>query len=600
MNTPLKTKTQLCRENESLKKQLARLKKAAAESDKIASEYKKIDTALRDSELQFGTLVSNIPGVVYRRANDGYWTMVYLNKETENLLGYPADAFIDSKTRSYVSSIHVDDLNMVFRVLQESIIKKSPYIIEYRIVHRDGSIKWVYEKGQLVFNDEDKLLYLDGVIFDVTERKQSEEQLKTSKIELETKAQSLKQRNDKINILYREIEKKNKELQRYDQLKSEFVSNVSHELRTPLTSIRNAISNMLAGVTGKVSEEQREHLQMAEEELDRLTHIISSLLDVSKIEMGRIELQRCLIDIFFLAHKTAEILQSKASEKNIKIHISPEPTQTEVFVDPDKIIQILNNLVGNALKYTPENGRITIVITKRTQCVEVSVSDTGIGIEAKNRKKIFERFVQVNRSSGAGEKGTGLGLPISKELVQLHGGKIWVENIPGKGSKFTFTIPKLSESAILREYFQNEIAQSQKKPASLSLIVIQIGKFNSIKKICSSKDTHRLLSNLAIEICKPFHRDIYFISRFREDSFILLLPDTGNKEAAAKEKAIRTALRGYAFITAKGTPVSISVATGSATNHKKEITEDNFLKGVKLALAKTRKEINICQLKRKF
>lgn len=227
-----------------------------------------------------------------------------------------------------------------------------------------------------------------------------------------------------------------------DKMKSDFVSNVSHELRTPLTSIKGSVDNMLDGLTGLLNEKQIRYLARIKSNTDRLSRLINDLLDLSRIEAGRIEVRPATLLLTALAEEVAEHLKPLAAEKLIRIEVpSPDPEVT-VWADRDKVTQVLMNLIGNAVKFTPQDGKVTVAIEKNgNDYVQISIADTGPGILPEEANKIFSKFYQVDNIDKQKPKGSGLGLAISKALVEMHGGKIWVESEVGRGSTFHFTLP---------------------------------------------------------------------------------------------------------------------------------------------------------------
>jgi PAS domain S-box-containing protein len=237
----------------------------------------------------------------------------------------------------------------------------------------------------------------------------------------------------------RRYERRLKEL---DKMKSDFVSNVSHELRTPLTSIKGSVDNMLDGLTGSLNEKQVRYLARIKSNADRLSRLINDLLDLSRIESGRVEVRSTTLTLTALAEEVAEHLKSLAAEKLIRIEVpSPDPKIT-VWADRDKVTQVLINLIGNAVKFTPQNGKVTVALEKKgDDYVQISIDDTGPGILPEEKNKIFSKFYQFADIDKQKPKGSGLGLAISKALVEMHGGRIWVESEVGKGSTFYFTLP---------------------------------------------------------------------------------------------------------------------------------------------------------------
>lgn len=238
-----------------------------------------------------------------------------------------------------------------------------------------------------------------------------------------------------------ELEKKNKELLKFDTLKSEFVSVVSHELRTPLSIIKEGISLVLDQIPGKTNSNQDKILNTSKDNIDRLARIINNLLDISKIESGKIELAKKPVDINELARKAVSIFEAKIKERKLETKLNLADGKLDIVIDEDRIFEVLINLIGNSLKFTNQ-GYIAVEVIDKGQEVECIVADSGIGIDKENIPKLFNKFIQFGRIDAGGERGTGLGLSIAKGLVDLHGGKIWIETEPGKGTKVHFTLPK--------------------------------------------------------------------------------------------------------------------------------------------------------------
>lgn len=297
-----------------------------------------------------------------------------------------------------------------------------------------------------------------------------------------------KQRFIRMKDYIEQLERANKELKRIDQVKSEFVSIASHELRTPLAAIKNAIQLMLKGKTGEINEAQNKFLTMADRNINRLTNILNNLLDLSRIESGRMNMKFQNIQLKNLIELTVTSMKPQAEEKSINIESDIPRSLPDVYGDPEKVEQILVNLLGNAIKFTPPGGSIQISARPfykegdpdHGKMVSISVKDTGPGIPKEHLEAIFEKFHQVEDSIHRTAGGTGLGLAITKGLVEAHYGKIWVESEVGKGSTFTFTLPisegerrELSFRTILDREFQR--AQENHSPLTLLLIRISNG-----------------------------------------------------------------------------------------------------------------------------
>ena len=238
-----------------------------------------------------------------------------------------------------------------------------------------------------------------------------------------------------------ELEQANERLRDMDHAKSAFVSVVSHELRTPMTSIKGYVENMLQGLTGGLTEKQTHYLTRMKLNVERLTRLINDLLDLSRIEMGRLDLRRTSLCVRDLSAEVVESCQPLAQEKGITLDVQHPPTLSPVLGDRDKLTQVLTNLIQNAIKFTPTRGQVRVEIRSRDDgYVQVNVKDTGSGIPPDELDKVFQGFYR-SAAAPVGAQGAGLGLTIAKNLVELHGGRIWVSSRVGTGSCFSFTLP---------------------------------------------------------------------------------------------------------------------------------------------------------------
>lgn len=226
-----------------------------------------------------------------------------------------------------------------------------------------------------------------------------------------------------------------------DQLKDEFISTVSHELRTPLAIVKEGISLVLDEIPGKINSEQAKVLNSAKVNIDRLARIINRLLDMSKIEAGKIEVKKRVVNLIDIVKEVVRSFGPKIKEKSLSLKMSLPPYKGDIFADEDMVTQVITNLLDNAIKFT-KSGTIQVSIKSAADNVECSVSDTGTGIARTDMPKLFGKFQQFSRAVGSGERGTGLGLSIAKSIINMHGGIIRVESELGKGTKVVFTLPK--------------------------------------------------------------------------------------------------------------------------------------------------------------
>lgn len=225
-----------------------------------------------------------------------------------------------------------------------------------------------------------------------------------------------------------------------DRMKSDFVSTVSHEFRTPLTSIAMGIGMLLERSRADGDNQEQQLLSAVNEDTQRLIKLVNDLLDLSRIESGRVQMDFRPVRLDQLLPEAVQPFFGQAKEKGIDLFVDVPPELPAAWADPAKITWVISNLIGNALRYTPTGGRITVTAEQKGNRLHVSVTDTGVGIPESEFENIFRKFVQLPGPEGTSPGGAGLGLSIAREIVQAHGGRIWVESRVGAGSKFTFTL----------------------------------------------------------------------------------------------------------------------------------------------------------------
>jgi signal transduction histidine kinase len=292
---------------------------------------------------------------------------------------------------------------------------------------------------------------------EITERKQAEEELRKLKEELEVKVaertkelqESVQKLNkgqkamllmvEDLNQTSKELKKANIKLKGLDHLKSMFIASMSHELRTPLNSIIGLTGIILQGISGKITEVQRKELMMVKNSANHLLVLINDIIDVSKIEAGKVELVIEELDLSELIQEVSNSFKIAVDKKGLKLSLET-PERLIIKSDKRRAKQVIINLMSNAVKYM-DKGEIEIKAAKKDECVEVSVADTGIGIKKENIKMLFKQFSRIHVAGMTRVEGTGLGLYISKKIADLLGGEIEAKSEFGKGSKFTFTLP---------------------------------------------------------------------------------------------------------------------------------------------------------------
>lgn len=257
-----------------------------------------------------------------------------------------------------------------------------------------------------------------------------------------------------LNDTTEQLRVANEKLEQLDKLKDEFVSLASHELRTPMTVIKSYIWMLLEGKAGDLSEKQKSYLDRTYSSTDRLINLVNDMLNISRIESGRLTIEPKQLGMSNLIQEVVGEMQAKAAEQQLSLLFAPRQVEPEdVFADPDKIKQVLINLIGNSLKFTPSGGTITLICEQKDGFVVTHVRDTGKGIKAEDMDKLFRKFNMLgsNYLTKQGGQGTGLGLYLSKSLVELHKGRIWVTSDgEGKGTTFSFALPILNAAQITR------------------------------------------------------------------------------------------------------------------------------------------------------
>lgn len=236
-----------------------------------------------------------------------------------------------------------------------------------------------------------------------------------------------------------ELEAANRKLQQLDKIKSDFVANVAHEFRTPLMIIKGNVDLVNKGGLGVVAPAQKEMLDGAINIVNRLSRLVNDLLDISKIESGKMELKKEPVEMNKIVEENLAIFDKIIKDKKQILHKDLAKDLSKINADKDKVTQVFLNLLSNAIKYTPESREITVKTVNLEKEIMVEVSDAGEGVSSENLDKIFDKFTRVTAEK---KEGTGLGLPIAKDIVSLHNGRIWVKSELGKGSQFYFTLPK--------------------------------------------------------------------------------------------------------------------------------------------------------------
>lgn len=351
-------------------------------------------------------------------------------------------------------------------------------------------------------------------------------------------------------LLFKDIQ----ERKRLEQLKDEFVSTVSHELRTPMTIIREGVSQVLEGLRGQVTEEQRRALSIAMTGIERLARLVNELLDVSKIESGKVSLKRTWVDLVGLVEEIRTEYVPVAHDRGLEIRARSSQGRIDVYADRDRLIQVLTNLIDNALKFTAR-GWIEVALQEGPE-ITCTVSDTGSGIRTEDLSRIFHKFEQLGNVAVTGDKGSGLGLSICKGLVELHGGRIWAESEVGKGSWLRFTLPRRTVEDYFRQQIQERLREAKSLGASLSVIVFDL--FGPTQRQATRGQVDRLEQCVISQSGRK--TDILMKNTHR---ILFGLPSTVKKEALRLAEKIRAAFLETAEPTPRDPVVNLAVRVTS-------------------------------------
>ncbi|WP_340820216.1 PAS domain-containing sensor histidine kinase [Methanolobus sp. WCC4] len=358
--------------------------------------------ALRESEEKYRTYVTVSP-----------YPILVLDHRGDFIDVNPAACKVTGYSREEMLQMNISDFILPAR--------HENYLRSFKQLHDEGKLSGEFpflNKGNGVFYMElhavsipdDRFL---AICMDVTEKKRFQEDLLKAKITAENA----------------------------NRTKTEFLANMSHELRTPLNSIIGFSDMLLEGLTGEMNDKQSRYIRNISQSGKHLLSIINEILDISRIESGNMKLHKEDIHIDEVYEDIYSTFKNIADAKGLLLELSTDQKDRCVCADKAKLKQILFNLVSNAIKFTDSGGSVKVTADIKDGFVHISVTDTGIGIDMDDLGKIFTPFVQLDSSEARKYQGTGLGLALSKELIELHGGAIWVESEPGKGSIFTFTLP---------------------------------------------------------------------------------------------------------------------------------------------------------------
>ena len=507
------------------------------------------ENAIYESEEKFRLLANNIPGTVYLSDYNANNSKIYINDEIENLTGYNKNDFLNS-TISFTDLIHPEDKLITIVEHSKAIENKKPIRLTYRIIHKNNQIIWVEEFGDTIYKNG-KIAFIEGIFIDITERKLAE-------------------------TIFQE-----KELaQAANKAKSEFLANMSHEIRTPLNGIIGFTDLLMST---NLSETQEKYTTTIRQSAHSLLDIINDILDFSKIEAGKLELYFEICNLKELLKQVIDLIQYEANQKNLQLDlIINKDIPLNYLLDNVRLKQILINLLANAVKFT-EIGSIKLIVSivspvnSGYATIRFAVVDTGIGILEENKNKIFKAFSQEDGSTTRKFGGTGLGLTISNQLLDLMGSHLQLKSTINEGSTFYFDLKlKVTDTVLEKESLTlrnpNILLEPRKekniKSNEINILIVEDNKVNFLllKTILKNESYQTIIHEAingfdAIEKFKNTKIDIIFmdiqmpvmngyeasqkIRNLQNGKTVPIIAITAGAEKEEKEKCIAAGMNDY-------------------------------------------------------
>ncbi|MFA5266250.1 MAG: ATP-binding protein, partial [Opitutaceae bacterium] len=388
--------------------------------------------ALQEREMQYRDLVE--------RASDGIiivknGVIAFANQRAAEIAGYSMEEAIGKSFLDFVIPEKREEISKLYALRIAG--KPATSLNETQLLHKDGTYIDVEINGRLIPYQGDLANLV--LVRDITPRRHSEQKLKQYSKQLEEANKQLEEANKQLETAISRTSILATKAEAANRAKNEFLANMSHELRTPLTTIVGMTELLQDEAFGTITPSQRDGLKTIDASTQHLLDLINDILDLARIETGRVELERKAVDVKTLCGVCARFIQDSAQRKLLKVSIDCSSAPEKVWADPRRLRQILINLLGNAVKFTPEGGEIGIIASRAEQGEgsRFTVWDTGIGVAPDKMHLIFEPFEQADTSQGRRYGGAGLGLTMVQRLVIMHGGSVSVQSVLGQGSRFT-------------------------------------------------------------------------------------------------------------------------------------------------------------------
>ena len=360
-----------------------------------------------------------------------------------------------------------------------------------------------------------------------------------------------------------------------DRMKTEFISSASHEMRTPLTSIKNAVDIILKRKVGDITDVQERFLSMAQRNIERFSNLINNVLDISKIESGKMRLNYTEMDIRASIENVMNMFKSAADEKSISLQMNIKPTLPTIYADASRIEEVIINLVDNAVKFTPDDGVVTVDVHELKEIsdmpegvkgfLSISVTDNGVGIPAEGINHIFDKFYQVESSLSEHKKsGSGLGLTISKYTIEAHGGEIQCRSREGEGSTFSLTLPIIDQEQVCYKILNYELSNARQAQRTLSVSIFKIKDFEHFLEVYGKKRGEKELNTVKEAIIKRGVKktDTVIVSPL-DGEILVVMPDTNGTGAEIVQRRIEDYITGNKNLI-EGKPCQLCFISGTA------------------------------------
>ena len=479
---------------------------------KAEDEIRRLNESLErravESETRFQQIVE--------LAEEGIWVIdseaktTYVNQAIERMLGYSESEMLGCYLSDFLSEPEQKRCCPLINFASLSQVERC----ELKLKTKTDKDVWVYMSASPALDENGKMLWSCVLVYDITERKQAEEQLRES--------------SERISLA-------NAELARATRLKDEFLANMSHELRTPLNAILGLSEALQEEVYGDLTPRQRKSIVTIEQSGQHLLELINDILDLSKIESGKMELEIASVSLENLCESSLTFVKQQAHQKRIKLNFKVAAGIEEIELDERRMRQVLVNLLSNAVKFTPEGGEVSLEVEADSdgESLQLSVIDTGIGIASENLNQLFKPFVQLDSSLSRRYAGTGLGLALVRRIVEIHGGSISVESEVGQGSRFTINLP-WKEPDRITPYLEEREPENVELPIVHKALIVEDSE-------TAARQIARYLAELgaAVEIHPQGEGTIEAALKYKPDLIILdlLLPHLSGWEVLDQLKA---------------------------------------------------------------